>query len=81
MKSKKITISDFFPELNRMSEIMKWYKKEGENISRDDILLGIIVDSEVFEIKSLWSGRIIKVNALKDQVISPQTVIAQIMIT
>lgn len=81
MKSKKIAILDFFPELNRILEIMKWYKKEGENISREDILLVIIVDSEVFEIKSLWSGRIVKINAVKNQMISPQTVIAQIMIT
>lgn len=80
MKYKKITILDFFPELNCMLEISKWCKKEGENISREDILLVIIVDSEVFEIKSLWSGRIVKINAVKNQMISPQTVIAQIMI-
>ena len=81
MKSKKIAILDFFPELNRILEILKWYNNEGDNISREDILLVIIVDSEVFEIKSLWSGRIVKINAVKNQMISPQTVIAQIMIT
>lgn len=81
MKSKKITISDFLPELNEMVEILKWSKKEGEVLSRGDLLLEVVADSKIFEIETLWSGRIVKINALKDQVISPQTVIAQIMIT
>ena len=65
MKSKKFTISDLFPELNCMLKIIKWCKKGGENISRGDILLEIIV----------------KIKAVKNQMISPQTVIAQIIIT
>lgn len=81
MKSKKITISDILPELNEMVEILKWSKKEGEILSKGDLLLEVVADSEIFEIETLWSGRIVKINALKNQMISPQTVIAQIMIT
>ena len=81
MKSKKITISDLLPELNKMVEILKWSKKEGEILSRGDLLLEVLADSEIFEIETLWSGRIVKINAFKNQVISPQTVIAQIIIT
>jgi len=81
MKSKKITISDLLPELNKMVEILKWSKKEGEIFSRGDLLLEVLADSEIFEIETLWSGRIVKINAFKNQVISPQTVIAQIMVT
>jgi len=81
MKSKKITISDLLPELNKMVEILKWSKKEGEILSRGDLLLEVLADSEIFEIETLWSGRIVKINAFKNQVISPQTVIAQIMVT
>ena len=81
MKSKKITISDFLPKLNEMVEILKWSKKEGEILSRGDLLLEVVADSEIFEIETLWSGRIVKINVLKDQIISPQTVIAQIIIT
>jgi len=81
MKSKKFTISDLFPELNCMLKIIKWCKKEEENILKGDILLEIIVDSEIFEIESVWSGQIVKINAIKNQMISPQTVIAQIIIT
>lgn len=55
MKSKKFTISDLFPELNCMLKIIKWCKKGGENISRGDILLEIIV----------------KIKAVKNQMISP----------
>ncbi|MDD5013605.1 MAG: hypothetical protein PHW73_00700 [Atribacterota bacterium] len=79
MEYKKITISDFLPEVNGMVEILKWSKKEGETISRRDLLLQVVFDNEIFDIEPLWSGRIIKINALKDQVISPQTIIAEIL--
>lgn len=80
MKYKKITISDFLPGTNGMLDILKWCKKEGENFSKYNILLEVINDNEVLEIKSFWSGKVVKINIFKGQPISPTTVIAQVKI-
>jgi len=81
MKYKNISVSDFLPELNGMCKVQKWIKKEGENISKGDFLIAVVVDNEVYEITSLWSGEIIKIYTPINQVVSTKTIIAEILIT
>lgn len=81
MKYEKISVSTFLPEINSMFDVQKWMKKEGENISKGDFLLIVIADNEIYEIKSLWSGKIIKINTNNNQMVSPKTIIAEILIT
>lgn len=59
-----------------MIEISRWYKAEGDQVSREEPLIEIIANKEVFEINSPCSGILTKINANKNEIISPESIIA-----
>jgi len=76
MKIKNISILNVFPEISGMVEILKWHKAEGDQISRGNPLIEIIANKEVFEINSPCSGILAKINANKNEIVSPESIIA-----
>lgn len=76
MRFKEISILNIFPKISGMIEISKWHKAEGDQIPRGKLLVEIIANKEVFEINSPCSGILAKINANKNEIISPESIIA-----
>lgn len=69
------------PKLGQTVEeaaIVKWHKKEGDVVSKGDVLFEIETDKAVLEAESFFDGSLLKVLVPEDKVVPVQSVVAYI---
>ena len=65
-----------FPESISEGELTKWYKKEGEQVDRDELLADIETEKTTLEIPSPISGTIIKIAKQEGETVGGSELIA-----
>jgi len=65
-----------FPESISEGELTKWYKKEGEQVDRDELLADIETEKTTLEIPSPISGKIIKIAKQEGETVGGSELIA-----
>lgn len=65
-----------FPESIAEGELTKWYKKEGEQVDRDELLADIETEKTTLEIPSPISGTIIKIAKQEGETVGGSELIA-----
>lgn len=65
-----------FPESVADGEIAAWHKKEGENVSRDDLLAEIETDKVVMEVLAPEDGVLTTIHAAEGEVIASEQLLA-----
>lgn len=59
-------------------EVTRWYKKEGDTVAADEILLEIATDKVETEIPSPAAGTLVKIHVGEDQTVPVGAVLAEI---
>lgn len=72
---KSIKIPKFGSDVNEV-EIAQWFVKKGDTIKKGDLLLEMLIDKAVVEIKAEISGEIIEIKEMEGAILPIGTEIA-----